>query len=198
MNAGRTSDGSMPSNPVGAVLETSKTAESAAADVGAREREEAGAEMSLPSTTGWDRGCPMVRPFGLMFSSTCGTEHDPLFLRFLAIYSHWSAPKAELKTINGSYYMVLGGFRAQLEMLLVLPQLFFPLCREYLVTVLRARVGTGPSCLMGEAPHAGKKDQIYQPYSAIQMAHTRDLSAANASAGNSLSMPQHAGHSPRI
>jgi hypothetical protein len=72
-------------------------------------------------------------------------------------------------------------------MLSVLPRLFFPLCREYLVAVLRARVGTWPSCLMGEAVHAGKKDQIYQSYSMIQMAHTRDPTTTNASVGNSLS-----------
>jgi hypothetical protein len=62
MTVCETSDGSMPSIPVGAVLETSKTAESA--NVGAGEREEVGAEMSLRPTVGWDRGCPtiLIRP----------------------------------------------------------------------------------------------------------------------------------------
>jgi hypothetical protein len=112
--AAGTSDGSMPSVPVGAGTETSKTVE-LASDAVAREREEAGAKMSLPPSAGWDIGCPYVRPFGqILFSSTRGPW---FFLQFSVVYGHWSTLKTEQETINISYYMILDVIRARLEML---------------------------------------------------------------------------------
>jgi hypothetical protein len=66
----------------------SKMAESAATDMGAGEREEAGAKMSLPPTAGWDIGCPTVRPFSpILFSSVHGTKCGPFFMVFSRLQS---------------------------------------------------------------------------------------------------------------